>query len=159
VNNPLKLNISATAGGTVTGNYTLAATKVGSRTPTSCPGFVSAGGSYTYELVELKNNTARTATVSAWLSGATEIDTAMAVYPNNLPPSSETQLNACNKADDDCDVAPCTGLWSGLQATGAFNLAPGQAVVVRFGSYFETTAPGKVTTGPVTLTVKTDSFL
>lgn len=158
-NNPLKLNIAGTAGSTVTGNYQLTATKVGKRTPSYCPTTtLSADTDYPYEIVELKNtSTTKTAKVSVWLSGPVAIDTVLASYPTNLPPTSDDVTKACSKANDQCSTG-CTSPWSGLMNADGPTLAPGQAIVVRFGSWYPISDTDEVSTGAVTLNVRTDTL-
>jgi hypothetical protein len=157
-NNANKLTISGSAAGTVAGNYSFTATKVGPRGPGfGCPGTATAGN-FPYELVEVKNNTTKTATISAWLSGATAIDTVLSAYATNLPPSSATEVGACVKTNDQCPSGLCTSPWSGLTGTSAVTIPPGQVVLLRFGSWYAAGTPDEVTTGAVTLTVRTDAL-
>jgi hypothetical protein len=164
-NNPNKLNVSNTASGTVTGNYTLSNTKMGRRVTGTCGGSftsVSTSVDHPYEIVQLNNTHATlTAKVSAWLTGPVEIDTVMAAYPTILPPSTDAELKACSEGVNDyCPSSlPCTSQdgFSGLTGTDQISIPPGQAVLVRFSSYY-TNASGSVTTGAVTLTVRTDAM-
>ncbi|MBS2012389.1 MAG: hypothetical protein JST00_05860 [Deltaproteobacteria bacterium] len=157
------LTIAAAASGTVVGSYTLSTAKVGKRVTGSCPNAtVSTTGDYTYELVEIKNPTAQTAKVSAWLEGTPAIDTVMQAYNTNLPPQDDTALKACAWGTNDfCPSSlPCSADddWSGLTGTQQITIAPGRSVLIRFGAYY---AQGgtQVTTGGATLTVRTDSLM
>lgn len=157
------LTISAAANGTVAGNYTLSTAKVGKRVTGSCPAAtVSATANYTYEIVEIKNTTAQTAKVSAWLSGSPAIDTVMNAYNTNLPPQDDTQLKNCAWGTNDfCPASlPCSvdDDWSGLTGTQQLTIPAGRSVLVRFGAYYENGGT-YTTTGGATLTVRTDSLL
>jgi hypothetical protein len=159
-NNANKLTIPATATASITGNYTLAASKVGSRAPAfGCPGSATPGN-YPYEIVELKNETAKTAKVSAWLSGPTEIDTVLTSYATNLPPTTDQQVGACTASNDQCPTSggPCASPWSILTGASAVTIPPGQVVLLRIASYYELDDVGETTTGAVTLTVRTDEL-
>jgi len=153
-NNPLKLTISGTVNGTVSGNYNLTATKLGKRV-TSCSSSPSTDANYPYEIVEVRNNTAKAAKVSLWLSGTPAIDTVMAVYPTNLPPQTDEQLKACSKVNDQCAASLCTSPWSGLTDV---SIPAGEVILVRFGAYWHVNDPDDLTTGPVRLTVRTDAL-
>jgi hypothetical protein len=159
-NNPNKLTISGTLNGIVTGNYTFAATKMGPRITGGCPGAsVSTTVDHPYEIVEVKNATAQTAKIDAWLSGPTAIDTVMAAYATNLPPQNDTERKACKfGVNDYCPSSlPCTSQdeFSGLTGTQQIIIPPGQVVLVWFGSYYPKSSTTEVTTGAVTLSLKT----
>jgi hypothetical protein len=161
------LTISATAAGTVVGNYSLKATQVGSQAPTSsfgCPGGTVQAGKYPYEIVEVKNATAKVAKVSAWLSGTPAIDTALTAYNTNLPPQDDTALAQCTAANDTCPpgASECSSPWSGLLVSdgNSVTIQPGTSVILRVESYYaiDDTSNTDPTTGPFTLTVRTDSL-
>ena len=161
--NANKVTISATLTGTVVNTYTLSASKVGPRVTGSCPAAtVSADTDYPYEIVEVKNATAQTAKVSAWLTGAASIDTVMAAYNTNLPPTTSAQLGACTwGVNDFCPSSlPCTtdDNWSGLTGTQQLVIPPGQVVLVRFQAYYGLSSAGSVNTGAATFTVRTDAL-
>jgi hypothetical protein len=160
-NNPNKITISATAAGTVTGNYNLSTAKMGPRISGGCPGAsVSTTVDHPYEIVEVKNATAQTAKVSAWLTGTPAVDTVMAAYQTNLPPQNDTERKACKwGVNDYCPSSlPCTTQdeWSGLTGTQQLIIPPGQVVLVWFGSYYPNSSTTETTTGTATLTLRTD---
>jgi hypothetical protein len=159
-NNPNKLNASLTVNGTVTGNWPLTTSRMGKRSPTFCGSSVAAASDYPYVEVQVNNPHATlTMTATAWISGTPAIDTVIAVYPTILPPSTDNELKACTMANDQCSsstIPGCTSPWSGLKG---FTIPPGGAVLLRYSSYYANSNTfGDTTTGPVTLTVKTDSL-
>jgi hypothetical protein len=134
---------------------------VGPRVTGSCPGgTVSSTVDHPYEIVEIKNATAQTAKVSAWLMGTPAIDTVMWAYASNLPPQNDTQRAACSVGVNDfCpSTLPCStdDAWSGLTGTNQIVIAPGQVALVQFSSYYPVSSASYVTTGAATLTVRTD---
>jgi hypothetical protein len=158
--NPNTLTISATTNGTVIGNYALKEGQVGSRSSSySCPG-TATSGSYPYEVIEVKNATTKTATISAWLSGSPAMDTVLAAYDTNLPPQDDTAIGNCTKTNDQCPSALCTSPWSGLTGTSAVTIQAGKSIILRAASYWEVddTYADDPTTGPFTLTVRTDAL-
>jgi len=160
-NNANKLTISGTVAGTAAGTFTLSASKMGPKVSGGCPGSVSSTKDHPYEIVEIKNNTTKTATVSAWLSGTPAIDTVMWAYNTNLPPQDDTARKACKwGVNDFCPSSlPCTtdDDWSGLTgATQSLVIPPGQVVLVQFAAYYPNSSATYVTTGAATLTVRTD---
>lgn len=162
-NNPNKLNASLTVNGTVSGNWALSTSRMGKRSPTFCGSSGSSASDYPYQEVQI-NNTHATQTVkaTAWLSGTPAIDTVIAVYPTILPPSTDNELKACSFANDQCSsttIPGCQSPWSGLGGTSAFTIPPQGAVLIRYSSYYaNSNSFGDTTTGPVTLTVRTDAL-
>jgi hypothetical protein len=159
-NNPLKLTISGTVTGTVNGTYSLSANKLGKRSPSSCPGSPTTGSDYPYEIVEVKNATTKTATITAYLSGTPAIDTVLTAYQTNLQPATDAELGACATANDQCPsgLTGCTSPWSGLTGANAVTIPAGQAVLLRIVSWYAVNTADETTTGSVKLTVRTDAL-
>jgi hypothetical protein len=159
--NANKLTISDAVNGTVAGTYLLSAAKMGSKVTGSCPtASVSSTTDHPYEIVEVKNATAQTAKVSAWLTGTPAIDTVMNAYATNLAPETAAALKACTVGVNDfCpSTLPCGADddWSGLTGSQTIVIPPGQVVLIRFASYYPKSSASYVTTGNATLTVRTD---
>lgn len=103
-----KMTISNTAGAVVSAQWTLSAAKVGKK-PSSCGGSVSSAATYPYEVVEVKNAGAASATVQLYHSGSgVPLDTVMWAYNKTLPPTDLT-LAACDFGVGDSCVTgdPC----------------------------------------------------
>jgi hypothetical protein len=104
--NANKMTISASVGGVVTAQWTLAATQVGKKVSGTCSAAnVSSTATYPYVAVEVKNPTAQAATVQMYHSGTgMPLDTLIWVYNVTLPPTDAT-LGTCNYgASDSCSV-------------------------------------------------------
>jgi len=145
-NNPIKLTLATTAAGVVNANYTLATTKQGKRHPSYLCGSsatLSTTSDYPYELVELVNPSAKQLTIS-FKSTASTFDVAYAVYPTNLPPTSDAELKACNKAD-----------YSPYEVTGVV-VPPNAKYLLRISSYYNSgNTFGETTTGSVPMIITT----
>ena len=146
-NNPIKLTLAGTAGGTATGTYTLAATKMGKRGPLYTCGSsasISTTSDYPYELVELVNSSGKQLTIKVKSATTNSFDVAYAIYPTNLPPTSDSELKMCAVAeymnyDSSTTVVP-----------------PNAKFLLRISSYYNAANTfGDATTGPVPITVTT----
>jgi hypothetical protein len=146
-NNPIKLTLSGTAGGTATGTYTLAATKLGKRQPLySCgsSATLSTSSDYPYEIVELVNGSGKTLTITVKSATASTLDVAYAIFPTNLPPTTDAELKACSIAE-----------YMNYEST-AVTVPVGAKYLLRISSYSATSNTwGDAVTGPVPITVKT----
>lgn len=152
-NNPNKLAIAGAVNGTASGTYALTASKVGKQPPTStyycAKGPVSATADYPYEIVELRNNTGKTATITV-TSPQSAFRVTVAAYPTDLPPQSDADLIACTKAD--YNYSSYDAVFSGV------SMPPNARYLLRITSYYPTTDVANTSTGNATVTVKTTAL-
>jgi hypothetical protein len=146
-NNPIKLTLAGTAGGTATGTYTLANTKMGKRQPLYTCGSsasLSSTNDYPYELVELVNTSGKQLTIKVKSATASTFDVAYAIYPTNLPPTTDAELKSCAVADYmNYDTTTTT-------------MPAGAKFLLRISSYYAVSNTfGDATTGSVPVTVTT----
>lgn len=149
VDNPNKLIISNSVNGVVTGSFALSSSKVGKRSPSSCPtSFPASTTNHPYELIEIINNTSSSANVTLSLSGSPSIDTIIAVYATTLAPTTDAELNSCVVANDDCfSSSTCSSPWSEVVLT----IPAGNTNLLRVSAYNQST-------GSFVLSAKTNSL-
>jgi len=148
------LAISGTVNGTASGVYALTTTqqaKRGSGYGCGTSAYIGTSTNYPTNLVEIRNNTAKTATIDIGGSGANSMDVVYDVYPTTLPPQSDTEIKACTYYDES---------YSSTSANMTGIMMPaGAHWIVRFSSYYESTNTfGETTTGNVTITIKTTAL-
>ncbi|HEY8073782.1 MAG TPA: hypothetical protein VIF62_06730 [Labilithrix sp.] len=167
-NNPNKMTIPTSTGAAATSaNWQLLATNVGDSLDTfsGCPGGVRTGN-YAYQVIEVDNPTAQTATVSIQSGGAgstADLDVIMWAYHKTLPPQNDTDLQACDYAPtDSCPTGsgitcPATsGYWGGQKGV---TIPPNGAALVIISSWYATDDGFGTPTGTVNLQVKTTGLM
>jgi hypothetical protein len=159
-NNPNKMNIAASVGGVTTQQWTLSPSNVGHRAD-GC-GAGTAGSSDVQQIaVEIRNNTAQTASVSVYQSKATggsELDLYMWYYSKTLPPTDDASLELCDKATDGCSATVPTNLCGNATS---YNFAGFSGISIPAGGAILVYSSGYSTsqTGNFNLNVKTDSLM
>lgn len=160
-----QLTVSAVVGEVASGTWALASTQTAKRadwgfdTVTPCPASYVSSSVTPYFAVPVTNPTNQSATVQIYNSGASPLDTILAVYPGTALPADDTELKACLKAADDCEALDdlCGNIASGGYAfewAGVDDIVipAGQTVMVITSGFFTTTV------GDFTLNVKTKSL-
>lgn len=151
--NANKLNIATTVSGTATGSYSLKNTQMSKRQPLySCGASASLSTTldHPFEVIELKNTTAKTATISATLTGTPVVESMLAAYPNALPPMDDTALKACTTVD-----WGYTTTWPDISGV---TIAPGAKILLRVQTYYANSQTTYPTTGNFGLTVTTTAL-
>ena len=114
--------------------------------PTAVPNTQSKNA---FSWVELQNTTSQTATVSVWFSlapGGLDMDTAIAVYPGSVPPTTDATRSACAfGVNDGCSsgiATACRPGWGGLVVDDgdhpAITIPPNSSVMVFAGAINDT---------------------
>ena len=159
-----KMTLSATVGGVVSADWTLAGD---TKRPSDCPGLVSAGSTQApYVPVEIVNTTAKIAELTIYHSksatGKPDLDTVMWTYAGKSLPINDATLGACvNGIEDNClgpaaDLVgnPCGNVSNNYYFAGIEKVSvPAGGSVIVFSSLFSKfTAMGD---GTLKLNVKT----
>jgi hypothetical protein len=152
-NNPNKLTIAGTVNGTVAGNYALTAAVMSKRQPTSSCGasaYLSTSLDHPYVVVEVKNATTKSATISATTAGTpAEVAGVLTAYPVTLPPTTDDELKACSKSNYNFSKWP---------SLSGITIGAGAKILLRVQAYDPESSPIYEATGNFTLTLKTDAL-
>jgi hypothetical protein len=149
-NNPNKLTIAGAVNGTVTGSYNLTAAKVGKRPPlyTCNTGALSTTADYPYELVELRNDTGKTASVTVTApKGAFRV--TIASYNTNIPPQTDAALVSCTDADYN---------FTSYDAVITLSMPANARYLVRITSYYAMSDVGQTSTGTASISAVTTAL-
>ncbi len=160
---PTSVDIAPAVGGVASSFITLGADLVLPRLSGTCPMFASVTTLVTpYNYFEVRNPTAKTATVSIYHTqapGGGVPKTTLASYDGASIPADDTQRKACVKGVSTFGVTALTGNsnLASLTASTAVTIAPGASVLVYSAQYYELDAsnPQKAG-GTVRINVKTD---
>lgn len=159
------LAIGATVGTTTSLTVPFSAAKQGPKLSgfSACPqaGNLTAGD-YPYQYIEIKNPTAKAATVTVYASdgGSGVIDTIMAGYSTAIQPMDDAAKKACAYGANDqssSDVA-LTGN-SDFSILKAIPIPAGASMLIYVASYYKNPTSGEITTGNLKINAKVDTLL
>jgi hypothetical protein len=152
-NNANKLNIATTVNGNATGSYSLKSTQVSKRQPLygcGASASLSTTTDHPYEIIELTNTTAKTATVSVTGTGTPVIESTIAAYPNALPPTDDNSLKACTTVD--------WGYSTAYPDITGITIAAGAKILIRVQAYYDVAQTTYPCTGNFGLQVTTTAL-
>ena len=160
--NDIVLPINGTAGQTAAQTITHADTKVGPKLSGTCPNASISTTTSAYEYVEVKNSTAKSATVTLYTSqaaGGQVLDTIIAYYDKAIQPMDDNSRKACTSgvADQSYSDTALTGN-SNFSIIKNVVIPAGGSILVYVATWDAYDAADNTTFGPVKLNVKTDAL-
>jgi len=161
---PTFLAVPPTVGQANSSLITLSATQTVARLSGSCPNGSINTSITPYNYFEIRNTTAKTATVSIYHSQATGgpiLDTVIAAYTGATPPSTDAERKACLKGVGDFGTTALTGdgSFASLTNTSAVVIPPGGSVTVYSAQYYAyNAADAEAAGGKIKINVKTDKL-
>lgn len=160
--NDIVLNMVGTVGQTASTEITLDDTKLGPKLSGTCPNGSLTGTTYAYRYVEVKNTTAKAATVTLYTSAGTGgkvVDTIIAYYDKAIEPMDDASRKACKGGVNDQSTGDTalTGN-SNFSILKTVAIPAGGSILVYVASYYTYSLTDEDSFGPVNLNVKTDAL-
>ncbi|MEA2750011.1 MAG: hypothetical protein QOI41_4154, partial [Myxococcales bacterium] len=161
---PTYLNVAPAVGGLNSTIITFTAAQTTKRISGSCPGATLSSTVTPYNYFEIRNPTAKIATVSVFHSqapGGGIPDTIIASYAGATAPANDTQRAACVEGVGDFGSVALTGdgNFASLTGTSAVTIPAGGSITVYSANYYAVDpANADAAIGNIKINVKTDNL-